>query len=397
VSGNPRILFVDDDLLVLRGLQRALHAKRSEWDMVFVESGAKGLEEMSLKAFDVVVSDMRMPQMNGAEFLNAVKDRHPRTVRLVLSGHADKELILQCVGAAHQFLSKPCEPELLQTAISRVFESRPGIEPAHLKALLSHLPEMPTLPQRFRELQARLEDPDACLVDVANIIEADPGMSAKLLKLANSAFFGLRRQVASVEDALMHLGVEIVKSLLLLDGFLNQASPMLPEAIQLPRLAERSLSIGRLSRLVAMEEGCGAPDDAFTAGLLHKMGVVVLAGAFPARYEAEVLQPLADGKGLLSERELQAFGVDHAAVGGYLMALWGLPRTLVDGVALHLRPSLGPPLPSAATAVHLACAAPAPQAGSIWNHTLDDIHLAALTLRHPLSHWAEALLIRSDS
>ncbi len=397
MSPGPRILFVDDDPLILRGLQRALHAKRSEWDMVFVDSGAKGLEEMAGGAFDVVVSDMRMPQMNGAEFLNAVKDHHPSTVRLVLSGHADKELILQCVGAAHQFLTKPCEPELLKAAIERVFESHPGVDPEHLKVLLSRLPEIPTLPHRFRELQTRLEDPDAGLADVASIIEADPGMSAKLLKLANSAFFGLRRQVVSVDDALMHLGVEIVKALLLLDGFLNQAPPALPKGIDLQVFAEQSLGIARLARRVATEEGCGSPADAFTAGLLHRVGVVVLAGGFPERYESDVLQPAIREGSSVAAREQQAFGADHAAVGAYLLARWGLPRSLVDAVAFHLRPSLGPPLPSAATAVHLACVASSDPADPFRNDALDELHMTGLTLRYPLSHWAEAPMLRSDS
>ena len=105
---KTRILFVDDEPLVLQGLQRMLRPMRNEWEMAFVESGRRALEEMATLPFQVVVSDMRMPGMNGAQFLSHVQELYPRTVRLILSGHADKDLIMKCVGTAHQFLAKPC-------------------------------------------------------------------------------------------------------------------------------------------------------------------------------------------------------------------------------------------------------------------------------------------------
>ena len=99
---KKRILFVDDEALVLQGLQRMLRPLREEWDMEFAESGVKALELMAQHPFDVIVSDMRMPGMNGAQLLNEVMVRHPQTVRLILSGQAEKDLIVKCVGATHQ-------------------------------------------------------------------------------------------------------------------------------------------------------------------------------------------------------------------------------------------------------------------------------------------------------
>src|SRR5438093_827737 len=115
---KTRILFIDDETLVLQGLQRMLRSMRNDWEMEFVESGAKALERIAQVGFDVVVSDMRMPGMNGAELLAEVMKRNPKTVRLILSGHADKELILKCVGSTHQYLAKPCDPEALKATIT---------------------------------------------------------------------------------------------------------------------------------------------------------------------------------------------------------------------------------------------------------------------------------------
>jgi len=104
---------------------------REEWDMEFVDGGAKALERMAVSPFDVVVSDMRMPGMNGAELLNRVMKLYPKTVRLILSGHADRELILKCVGSTHQYLAKPCEPDAIKSTIC-------GPQPAKTRCRTNH-------------------------------------------------------------------------------------------------------------------------------------------------------------------------------------------------------------------------------------------------------------------
>src|ERR1017187_6368046 len=111
------LLFVDDEVRVLQGLQRQLYGMRNEWNMNFKEGGAKALDFMASAPVDVIVTDMMMPGMDGAQLLTEVMKRHPDTIRIVLSGHADREAILRLVGPAHQYLSKPCDAEELRNAI----------------------------------------------------------------------------------------------------------------------------------------------------------------------------------------------------------------------------------------------------------------------------------------
>src|SRR5258706_10450200 len=111
---KKRILFVDEEPMVLEALRRMLRPLSGEWDMAFVDSGQKALELMDQLPFDVVIAEMRMPRMNGAKLLTEVWKRFPNTVRLILSGHADAGLILECVGTAHQYLNKPCQAEDLK-------------------------------------------------------------------------------------------------------------------------------------------------------------------------------------------------------------------------------------------------------------------------------------------
>jgi len=101
-----RILFVDDDPNVLQGLQRMLYPMRREWEMAFAQSGAEALQLLEANHFDVVVTDLRMPQMDGVQFLTEVRRRHPDTVRITLSGEVGQTMALRSVGPAHQCLSK---------------------------------------------------------------------------------------------------------------------------------------------------------------------------------------------------------------------------------------------------------------------------------------------------
>lgn len=112
-----RILFVDDEQKILEGLRRRLHPMRHEWKMTFVTSGAEALETLMACPFDVVVSDMRMPGMDGAQLLAEVMRSYPKVVRIILSGYSDQEQLLKAEGSAHQFLPKPCETDAIKAAI----------------------------------------------------------------------------------------------------------------------------------------------------------------------------------------------------------------------------------------------------------------------------------------
>ena len=385
----PKILFVDDEANVLKGLQRSLHGMRAEWEMVFLESGEKGLEVLESEGFDVIVSDMRMPGMNGAQFLNEAKAHRPGSARIILSGHADRDLILQCVGAAHQYLTKPCEVETLKEAIQRAFQARPGAELEKARTLLAGGEDLPVLETRYRALQRLLDDPEASMSGVAGLVERDIGMTAKLLKLTNSAFFGLRRSVSSVREALQVLGVDTVKALLLMEGFLNQVRLGLPRGIDLSQVEEGSFAVAGMARKVAQSEAPALSDGAFTAGLLHLSGLLVAARAQPQAY-SDILLRMEHESRSLDELELEVLGVDHAQVGAYLLGLWGLPIAVVEGVRSHLRPSQGPPTFHTGTAVHGACLVQSANASPLWRIHRDEIHLDSLAWKVQPRDWNEA-------
>ncbi len=356
MTEKKRILFVDDEPFVLKGLQRMLWRLRGEWDMAFVESGRHALELMEQQPFDVVVSDIRMPEMNGAELLNKILRRHPRTIRFVLSAHADHDLVLKCVGCTHQFLSKPCTATDLQSAIRRAMALDSLLQNNAIKETLTRLENLPSMPALYGELVALLHRPDTPIEDVVRIIEKDPAMTAQILKFVNSTFFALHHSISNVSEACTHLGMDTIRSLVLFLKTFSQFQNNEIGGLRLESMWQHSMRTAAAARCIAQVEQAPAKtlDEAFAAGLLHDVGKLILANNYPHEYQ-QLLQQTQHASRDLIEAEHRVFGCEHEDIGGYLMGLWGLPPSIVEAIALHHHPSRSPnPGFSPLTAVHAA-------------------------------------------
>jgi putative nucleotidyltransferase with HDIG domain len=353
---RQRILFVDDDPLVLQGLQRMLRPLREEWDMGFAAGGEEGLLMMADAPFDVVVSDMRMPGMNGAQFLTEVSRQHPATVRLILSGHADRDLVSQCVGVAHQYISKPCDPEQLRSLVRNACLLSGHLVSPEVKQVVGAIERLPSVPQVYGEIREALKDDDTGPQVLGDIIQKDIGMTAKILKLVNSAFFGLRRTIASPHEAVAYLGMDTIKNLVLAQSIFEGANNLKSELFSLDDLWHHSLTVANGARAIAKAEGQSrlGQEDAFVGGILHDVGVLILATNFPDLYDKAARLVLTE-KVLIPTAEQECFGVTHAEVGAYLLGLWGLPSSILKIVSLHHKPfALQEKGYTAVLAVHIA-------------------------------------------
>jgi len=350
---SKRVLFVDDEAMLLEGLRRALHGMRREWDMHFVESAAAALEALDREAFDVVVTDMRMPAMDGAQLLELVKQRHPEIIRMVLSGQSSKAAVLRSLAPAHQVLSKPCDPQELVTRLSQAFAMRDLLSNQSLKTVISRLRSIPSLPTIYDELMAALRSEDPSIAQIARIISKDVAMAAKILQLANSAFIGACGRVSSVLQAVSLIGTETVRTLVLSVHVFSQFERNSDVAAYLPALWDHSVAAASLAQEIAISEKCAKAtvEESFTAGLLHDVGKVVLLAEMPREYRPI----LSATQGPLVALELERLGTTHAQVGAYLMSIWGLPVPLVRSVALHHCPRESEETQfSSLTAVHAA-------------------------------------------
>ncbi len=335
-----RILFVDDDPLVLKGLERMLASQSHGWTCRFVDNGAKALEILASEPHDVIVSDLRMSRMTGAELLQEVAKKHPQMIRLILSSETNPEQVLRCAGVAHQCLAKPVNPESLVRTIGHAANMGTSRRNETVRELVARMGRLPTMPSLYRELVKRLDAPQTTLDEIADVVERDPGMTAQILRLVNSAFFGLGRKIASPFDAIGFLGVETIKSLVLSLHIFDQYADARIGGVSIDELWRHSVAVAGKARLIGQAERLRLMEsnEAFAAGLLHDIGQIVLACNYPKEYAAA--RRLADeGTHLLPEVEQQVFGCNHADVGGYLLGLWGLPAPVVEATALHHLPS----------------------------------------------------------
>ncbi|HEX5163094.1 MAG TPA: response regulator, partial [Steroidobacteraceae bacterium] len=320
--------------------KRMLRPKRNEWQMTFVGSAQAALESLRAEPCEVVVTDMRMPGMSGAELLEVVQREYPDTIRLILSGQAETESVMKALGVSHQFLSKPCDADILQGTIARAFTLRDLAGNAAIKTLVARINKLPTLPATYQRLVACLKSPDADMDDVAKIISMDPAMSARLLKVVNSAYFGLAKPVVDVARAGALLGLDRIMSLVLGQGIFSGGDAPQVRGFSLEALWSHSIATASAAHRIAIDEGLDKEliSAAFLAGMLHDIGKLVLAMGMPEEY-ARVLEMARGRPG--SEREIETLELQaaHTDVGAYLVGLWGLPNTIAEAIAFHEDPA----------------------------------------------------------
>lgn len=331
-----RILFVDDEPNVLEGLRNLLRKQRQEWNMVFASSGKAALEELANEPVDVIVSDLRMPAMDGVELLTRVKDAYPKTARIILSGHAERDMISRVLTVAHQFISKPSDANVVHSVIERTCAFQTLMQDDGLRRVVGSLDRLPSLPEIYWQLTRAIENPNTGVADVAKIVEQDPALCVSVLHLVNSAYYGLARKTESIPKAVAYLGLENLKGLLVAAHVFGADDAATSTGLSPSTLREEAVLTARLARQIVRNPKHA--DAAFAAGIVHDVGQLVLAHDPLKRYGA-VLAATRDTDGKLSALEKESLGTTHALVGAYLLGVWGLPCELAETVAFHHNPS----------------------------------------------------------
>jgi HD-like signal output (HDOD) protein len=347
-----RVLFVDDEQQVLDGLRDMLRKQRKHWDMVFALGGPAAVEELEKRPFDVVVSDMRMPVIDGAALLTRVKEQYPASARIILSGHAEREAVVRALPVSHQFLSKPCDAALLQVVVERACELQALLGNENIRQVIGKLDKLPSVPQTYWELTQAAARHDVVVDDLAEVVERDPAMVVKVLQLVNSGYFGLPQRITSVRHAASYLGTELLKALALTAHAFGTSEVPAVDGFSLEGLQRSSLQSARLVKRIVTDPK--QANDAFAAAMVHDIGQIVLSLGVPEVFGTALRRARVEGRPAhVFERE--ALGVTHAEVGAYLLGFWGLPLAIVEAVAYHNAPGLLPEGPTQVlAAVHIA-------------------------------------------
>jgi len=335
-----RALFVDDEPKVLEGLRRMFRPQRHDWETAFAPGGEAALALMEASPFDVIVSDLRMPGIDGAALLSRVRDQYPQVVRIVLSGQTELSTALRVVPIAHQFLAKPCDAEMLRVAIERACHLKVLLSDDSIRRTVGALGDLPSLPRTYQALTSALADPDTPVQKIARIVEQDVGISAKVLQLANSAFFGIAHAITNIQGAVSYLGMSTLKSLVLSVEIFQVFKPSSPlPGFSLEKLQHHARLTASIAARLPVPKHLA--DVALAGGMLHDVGKLILAWKLPERFK-KLLAEAAGERRPLHEVERVEYGFSHAEIGAYLLGLWGLPFTVVEAVALHHGPNRVP-------------------------------------------------------
>ncbi len=334
-----KILFVDDEQNVLQGIERMLFDLSDEWDMHFAQNSAQAMAVLQQKHTDVLVSDIILSDMDGVSFLKQVQHDFPDMVRIILTGTANLESSMRAVPVAHQYLAKPCNSQVLREVVERTCNLRGLLNEPMLREIVGKIDALPSVPRLYSELTRALEDTDTGSEQVAAIIAQDTAMSAKILQLVNSAFFGSVTTISTVQQAVVRLGYSMIKNLVLYAEVFQQAADPKVSGFSMEKLQSHAMKTACIAK--QMFKNRKTAEEAFMAGILHDVGKLVLARELPESFEGALATSAADNIPLF-QAETELLGLSHAEVGSYLLGIWGLPHNIVEAVANHHCPGRVP-------------------------------------------------------
>jgi len=396
-----RILFVDDNQGVLALFRRVLPYLNQDWEPAFAVNGKEGLAVMAQNPVDIVVSDIDMPEMNGIVFLDEVEKKYPKTVRFVFSSESVKGTGLHLAGTAHQYFQKPDGFNVIKSAVERVYSLFHFLPEENLRRIIGQISTLPTLPDLYTKVTKDLEQPEPSVDRIGALIAQDVAMSAKLLQVVNSAFFGMRQRVGTPAQAVSLLGLDLVKSLVLMLHAFQENKVVRIEGLSLNALWRHSLAVAQMAHDITLEERMGQEvvDLTCSAGLFHDIGKLILMVNMPESY-AKVLTQVRTKRADLSEVELEVIGASHGQVGAYLLGLWGFDDIFVKTCLFHHTPSAsGETKVGPLTAIHVA---------NVFDHlvepaesgerpaVLDEEYMNALGIKAKVSDWLR-ICVKEDS
>ncbi|MEJ2038843.1 MAG: response regulator [Desulfosarcinaceae bacterium] len=337
------ILFVDEEQFVHKALQRSFRKMRTEWDMHFAASPLEAAKTLVAEPVDVLVTETVFTGQSGVSLLKVVREKQPQMVRIILSGYSDNDVVLKTVDLAHQYLSKPCEDDDLRMTISRAFMVKDLMAQGALKDAVTKIEALPSLPSIYTELVNALQSEDASMQKVGEIIARDVSLTVKVLKLVNSSFFAIPQRVVLPSKAASLLGLDLVKAIVLTSGTFDKFEKVKFPGFTIDQLWEHATRTAAQAKCIAQAAGleASAVETAFMAGMLHDIGKVLVAAYLPEQF-SRILDLTRTRGASMFEAEEKVLGTSHAAVGGYLLGLWGLPEPIIAATAFHHTPGCQP-------------------------------------------------------
>ncbi len=388
---KPKVIVWSKSVAETDLLRARLRALSLKYELHFGSSGDDVRRLAHAEGCDGVIVPISAETGQEIDFLKEVVVFRPGTFRIVRSTERSHLQVLGKDPFTHHVPFDP-EPESWEHILDRCMLMRTWMDTPDLKSLIGKMKKLPALPNVYTRVVDELNSAEASLAKVAEIVAEDPVVTAKMLQLVNSSFFGLHQQIVSAADAVMFLGADRVKGLILVARVFSQFDPKVIVALGLDQLWNHSMKAGVYAQSIAKWEmrDARATAAAFTAGLLHDVGKLMLAGNLPDEY-LKVLDVSRRERIPIHVAEQRAFGATHAELGGVLMGLWGLPLELVQSVGWHHDPiRSGDRKFTVLTAVHAANAVASDNPESAGRSSgLDANYLASIGLPDRRNQWRQ--------
>jgi HD-like signal output (HDOD) protein len=332
---KKNLLFVDDQRQILKSINRIFID--TSYTIFFAENGEEALQVLDKEKIDMIISDMRMPGMDGYRLLSKVKEKHPLVLRLILSGYAQENLVFKAIqnNLAKSYLRKPWDNHMLIETINQIFEVEKIIRNKYIFEVINNLEETPTIPMLYQKLCSLIEQ-DVDMKTIINIIEEDPVIVAKILHIANSAFYGVR--TGSINQAILYLGLINIKNIVLSTSvfsslLMNSGLPNRDLLWKHSCMCNKMVSLFYEKLL-----GKSLPDTHMSAGLLHDIGKIALYNNFGEKYR-NVIKIMDKHEGItIIEAEKEVISISHQEIGGYLLNWWDLPQPVIETSLFHHQP-----------------------------------------------------------
>jgi HD-like signal output (HDOD) protein/CheY-like chemotaxis protein len=394
---TKQILLVGEEQPLWEDVRTFCEQPGSGWRAEFVQTGLEALALFAQHRFEAVVADVQLSDMSGVALLDDIMRWRANAIRIVLSDMADTESTVKCIGTGHHHLLKPCDAGTLWDALNQALTQETWLPSETVQDLVAQMRRVPSPPGIYFQIIEELQSPNASVERIGEFIRTDPAITAKVMQLANSAVFGLHLQVIHPVEAVAYLGLETTKALVLLAHAFCVFDQVKLKGFSMEALWRHSVLTGRFARRIVQVEDRGPEpaEQASAGGLLHDIGQVLFAANLPESF-GKALTMAHERKCRLLEAENVVFGASHAELGAYLLGIWGLPRPIVEAVALHHHPSqligqgFGP-----ITAVHVAnvlAHEACPEDPALAQADLDMDHLRELDLESRVEEWRQRCL-----
>jgi HD-like signal output (HDOD) protein len=332
---TKKILIVDDEVQLLKVLKRVF--MKMDYCIYLAENGYQALELLESESIDMIITDLRMPGMDGYELLTEVKRRYPDVIRIVLSGYADEKMIYQLFknNLTKMWIYKPWDNASLVLNVNQVFELNNILTSNHILQIIKNLEQLPVMNNIYSEL-CDLMEANVGIDEIERLLMKDQSIVASILHIANSAFFNV--STGSLKKAIAYIGLNQTKNIVLVASITNIKSQNGKLKTIYDMFTTHSIITNKICNLIYKDMLLKEiPPDNSCIGLLHGIGRMVLMDNFASQYE-KIIHLWRLGGGLLYQIEKDSLGVSHQELSGYLLNWWGLPYSLVEPILYHHEP-----------------------------------------------------------